>query len=139
MESPSWNFRDLALATAVVVALPAAAFAQWSMEGQWSGIGREQPVRPGINPEYPIRVTFSGGTGRIDYPATSSTPACGGNLLRISGSDTYAIFREQITYGNCLDGGEVTLSLAQNGLSFTWRGADNIGTFITLTAVLYRY
>jgi hypothetical protein len=54
----------------------------------------------------------------------------------VSGDHTQVRFREQITYGNCLDGGEVTLRFVHGALSFTWHGRDNVGTFITVVAEL---
>jgi hypothetical protein len=129
------NLRGLGLSVGILLALPVAAFAQWGFEGRWYGIGHEHPTRPGVETDYPISISLYGPDGSIDYPSLR----CSGTLRRISGGDPSLVrFQEHITSGDCVRGGEITLTMVQGTLSFTWHGRDDEGTFITVVAVLNR-
>jgi len=101
-----------------LLALAVSAFAQSSMDGRWHGWGSERPLRAGIPARYPACIALDDAHGTIDYPSFQ----CGGSPTKISVDQTKAIFRERITYGACIDGGEVTLDIVKEKLSLVWLG-----------------
>ena len=92
----------------------------WSGSGHQSGGNRESE-------DYPVVMTIGQGGGSIDYPSLS----CGGSLTELSASGTSAQFQEHITYGNCVDGGSITVNLVNGRLAWTWMGSG-----ISVIAVL---
>jgi hypothetical protein len=100
-----------------------------SLKGTWRGSGHS--VVQGT--DYPIVMTINGTEGEIDYP----TLHCGGTLTRISGDGTSAQYREHITYGDCIDGGNISVNLVRGRMAWTWSGQDS-GKQYTVIAVLER-
>jgi hypothetical protein len=101
-----------------LLAFSIAALAQSTIEGRWHGLGAQRSIPAGFDLEYTVCIALDGESGTIDYPSL----ACGGSLTRLSRDQTGTVFRERITYGNCVDGGEVTVDLVKDKLSFTWLG-----------------
>lgn len=91
--------------------------------GTWNGVGT-QSDQPG---EWTIEAIIVGGPaeqiGTISYPSLE----CGGVLLFRGVRDGALEALEDITYGNCVDQGIVTLTPAANGgLRYHWQveGSD---------------
>jgi hypothetical protein len=103
-----------------------------SLVGTWQGVGHQTPAGK-TGSDYPVVMNIGGNGGSIDYPSLK----CGGSLTRLSGSATSAQYREHITYGNCLDGGTVSVNLFQGRLSWTWTGQQG-GINYNVIAVLER-
>ena len=99
-----------------------------SLIGTWSGSGHQS----GGNTEsmdYSVVMRIAQDGGSIDYPSLS----CGGSLTQLSSSGTSAQFQEHITYGDCVDGGAITVNLVNGKLAWTW-----VGSGINVIAVLER-
>jgi len=90
-----------------------------SINGKWSGAGHQSPVGASGLANYLIVMTINGNGGSTDYPALR----CGGIVTRIGGSESSAMFREHITYGECIDGGIITVHLRNEELAWTWVGS----------------
>ena len=103
-----------------------------SLNGTWRGTGHQTPAAASGS-DYPVVMTISAGGGSIDYPSLN----CGGSLTRLSGGGTSAQFRENITYGRCIDGGTISVNLVNGRLAWTWTGASQ-GKQYTVIAVLER-
>ena len=100
-----------------------------SLAGTWSGSGHQSGG--GLpSSDYPVVMTIDQSGASINYPSLQ----CGGPLVELSNSGTAANYREQITYGKCLDGGIISVNLAGNKLSWNWSGAGGV----TVVAVLER-
>jgi hypothetical protein len=91
--------------------------------GTWNGIGSQSDM-PG---EWTIEAIIIGGpveqVGTISYPSLE----CGGVLLLSGVRDGALEVREDITYGDCVDQGTITLTPTGEGrLRFDWRveGSD---------------
>ena len=94
--------------------------------GTWNGIG-SQSDQPG---EWTIEAIIVGGpaeqVGTIRYPSLE----CGGVLLFRGVRNGALQMLEDITYGNCVDQGLITLTpTADGGLRYDWnpQGSDVIG------------
>ena len=87
-----------------------------SLTGTWRGSGHQSGGAT-LSMDYPIVMYISQGGGSIEYPSLS----CGGSLTELSNSGTSAQFQEYITYGDCLDGGSITVNLV-NGKLVGWVG-----------------
>jgi hypothetical protein len=103
-----------------------------SLVGTWRGVGHQSPAPKG-GADYPIVMVIGGNGGSIEYPSLR----CGGSLARLSGAATSAQFREQITHGNCINGGTVSVNLFRGRLSWTWIGQAS-GKQYSVIAVLER-
>jgi hypothetical protein len=79
--------------------------------------------------DYSVVMRIAQDGGSIDYPSLS----CGGSLTQLSSSGTSAQFQEHITYGDCVDGGAITVNLVNGKLAWTWFGSG-----INVIAVLER-
>src|SRR5215467_14837067 len=90
-----------------------------SINGKWSGAGHQTPVGASGLANYLIVMTINGNGGSTDYPALR----CGGIVTRIGGSESSPMFREHITYGECTDGGIITVHLRNGELAWTWVGS----------------
>lgn len=100
-----------------------------SLAGSWSGSGHQ--TGGGLpSSDYPVVMTIAQAGGSIDYPSLG----CGGSLVELANSGTSAKFREQITYGKCLDGGMISVNMVGNRLAWTWTGTGDL----TVIAVLER-
>ncbi|MGH6735545.1 MAG: hypothetical protein ACRECX_05635 [Methyloceanibacter sp.] len=99
-----------------------------SLAGTWSGSGH-QTGGGAPRQNYPVVMTINSGGGTIDYPSLK----CGGSLMELSNSGTSAEYRERITYGNCIDGGTISVSFADGKLHWVWTGSG-----IGVTAMLER-
>ena len=90
--------------------------------GTWTGTGT-QSYQPGV--EWTIEATIAGGAaeqvGTIHYPSVE----CGGVLLLRSAGANWLEVREDITYGDCVDQGILTLTpMADGQLRYEWRVED---------------
>jgi hypothetical protein len=99
-----------------------------SLAGTWSGSGH-QSGGSGPSEDYPVVMHITQGGATIDYPSLS----CGGSLTLLSNSGTSAQFHEHITYGNCVDGGAISVDLVNGKLAWTWTGSN-----VSVIAVLDR-
>ena len=104
-----------------------------TIEGTWHGTVHQSPA--GESSNYPVVMVISAGGGSIDYP----TLGCGGSLTRLSGGNTSAQFRENITHGGdrCINGGTISVNLSQGSLSWSYRGQQEGQTY-TGSAMLER-
>jgi hypothetical protein len=100
-----------------------------SLAGTWSGSGH-QSGGGFESSDYPVVMTIDQSGASIDYPSLK----CGGSLVELANSGTSAKYREQITYGKCLDGGMISVTLAGNRLAWNWSGSGGV----TVTALLER-
>ena len=120
--------RTLVLA-ALLIAAP--AHAQTTLSGAWHGIGFQVgPAGPQMSWDVVLHVRADI-ESRIEYPSL----ACKGVLHELRRSATEIEFREEITEGDCFDGGLVTARLDSGRVFWFWR-KPGIGT--DATAVLYR-
>jgi hypothetical protein len=99
-----------------------------SLAGTWSGSGH-QSGGSGPSEDYPVVMHITQGGATIDYPSLS----WGGSLTLLSNSGTSAQFHEHITYGNCVDGGAISVDLVNGKLAWTWTGSN-----VSVIAVLDR-
>lgn len=99
--------------------------------GSWSGSGHQSPA--GSSSDYPVSMSLNESGGSIDYPSLG----CGGTLSLVSGNELASEYTEHITYGNCIDGGAVTVRLENNVVAWTWLGSDNNQQY-SVIAVLSR-
>lgn len=102
------------------------------LAGTWGGTGRQTPAGPSGS-DYPVVMTIGSGGGKIDYPSLG----CGGSLSLVSGNPTSAQYRENITYGKCINGGAVSVNLFRGRLSWSWSGS-HAGKQYNVIAVLER-
>jgi len=87
--------------------------------GVWRGSGTQ------VNPmaSWTALLTYTGGAvgtvvGSIAYPSVQ----CGGQLTLTSVNSASLVLRERITYGPCIDNGDLTLRLTSGtSLAFDWR------------------
>lgn len=114
-----------------VAGVPSAAAAQ-SLVGDWEGSGHQTPAGPS-GADYAIIMTIGDDGGSILYPSLE----CGGVLTRVSGDDTSAEYSEAITFGGCMDGGTIAVSLTQGRLTWRWTKED-AGQQYLVTGVLDR-
>lgn len=103
-----------------------------SLAGTWRGVGHQSPAGKS-GADYPVVMTIGANGASIDYPSLR----CGGSLTRLSGGGTTAQYREHISYGNCLNGGLVTVNLVRGKLSWSWSGRQG-ATQYSVIAVLER-
>ena len=113
------RFANFVFAPVVAVAASHALAAD-PLVGVWEGRGTQNP--PGRDPSWSIVMTINAKDGAIQYPSLS----CGGTLTQLARDGNSAQFRETITYGRdrCIDGGTITVSVANGSLSWTWRGVS---------------
>ena len=100
-----------------------------SLAGTWSGVGHQSGGGLPAS-DYPVLMTVAEVGGTIDYPSLG----CGGSLVELANSGTSAKYREQITYGKCLDGGMISVNLIGGKLAWTWTGLGDVN----VTALLER-
>lgn len=121
------TMRSVAVAASAVLALSGCALGMGSSGqegvpasfiGTWNGQGTQ------INPdgEWTIEAVIVGGpvrqVGTISYPSLN----CGGVLLLRSAGANWLEVGEDITYGDCEDGGVITFTpKADGGLRYEWR------------------
>lgn len=97
-----------------------APAAQRAFVGVWKGMGT-QSDRP--DSSWLITTAITGGqpgavVGIIAYPSL----ACGGELVLQDATADSLVVRERITFGECIDGGIITLSWRSPGyLDYHWR------------------
>jgi hypothetical protein len=105
-----------------------------TLDGTWRGTVHQSPAGEDAS-DYPVVMVITTSGGSIDYP----TLGCGGSLRRLSGGNTSAQFRENITRGadKCVNGGIISVNLSQGRLSWTYRGQQGGNTY-TGNAVLER-
>lgn len=116
-----------AIAAAVLLAACAPAMqsatapaAQRSFVGVWTGMGT-QSDQP--DSSWSISAAITGGqpgavVGTIAYPSLT----CGGDLVLQTATADSLVVRERITFGDCLDGGTITLGWRPPGyLHYRWR------------------
>lgn len=110
----------LLAACASAVQSPTTPAAQRAFVGVWQGMGiqSDQP-----DTSWSITAAITGGqpgavVGTIAYPSLT----CGGDLVLQSGTADSLVVRERITFGDCLDGGTITLGWRSPGyLDYRWR------------------
>lgn len=118
------------LIAALLIAAPAHAQTT-GLGGAWHGVGFQVgPTGPQMSWDVVLHVRDDR-TSRIEYP----TLACRGVLHELRRSASEIEFREEITEGDCFDGGLVTARLEAGRIFWFWRKA---GVASDATAVLYR-
>ena len=101
--------------TAVRAAIPRDFLGTWKGQGSQSDPPGEWTIAIAITDGRPGTIV-----GMIAYPSE----ICGGDLvLRSSGSERLEL-TEDITYGNCIDDGIITLTLGDGGLRYEWRHSE---------------
>ncbi len=98
------------------------------LAGTWRGFGH-QSGGDTVSMDYLVVMYIGQAGGSIEYPSLN----CGGSLTQISNGGTTAQFQEHITYGDCVDGGAITVNLVNGKLAWTW-----VGSGINVIAVLER-
>jgi hypothetical protein len=111
-----------------IAAAPAPAHAQVS--GEWRGIGL-QVDRQGAQSSWTISMRIDDAASRIDYPSLG----CKGVLHEVRRSSGEIEFREEITTGDCIDGGRLLVRLMDGRLWWYWH--DRLER-ADASAVLYR-
>ncbi len=86
--------------------------------GTWRGLGHQ--TGGGAARSYPVVMRIAPYGGDIDYPSLR----CGGSLTQLSADGDVAQFQERITYGNCIDGGTIDVTLREGKLDWKWSGVD---------------
>ena len=98
-----------------------------SLAGTWSGLGHQSGG--GLpSSDYPIVMYITRGGGSIEYPSLN----CGGTLTELSQSGASAELQENITYGNCVDGGTISVNLVNGKLAWTWTKPGGISVIAVL-------
>ncbi len=122
--------RTLLLAAALLIIAPAHAQTA-TLSGAWRGIGFQVgPAGAQMSWDVILHV-HADMTSRIEYP----TLACRGVLHELRRSAAEIEFREEITEGDCFDGGLITARLESGRVFWFWRKP---GIATDATAVLYR-
>lgn len=124
--------RALLLMTCLALATPALAQAQskHAMAGDWHGTGLQ--VGPeDVQSTWTIQLSITAaGTAEIAYPSFG----CRSALHRVTASPNEVVFREEITQGNCIDGGHIAVIPKNGRLFWFWTSP---GTPADASAVLY--
>lgn len=122
-----------AIAALILLLFSASAGAQEveSINGAWSGNGRQTPISAAGLAHHAIAMTISGNGGTVGYPDMH----CGGMIERVGDGGTSGTFREHITYGadKCADGGTITVHVHDGQLDWAWSGSSKDGVVAVLT------
>ena len=119
--------RTLLILALIAVAAPAHA----QMAGDWRGVGL-QVGREGAQSSWTISMRVSGdGLSRIEYPSLS----CKATLHEVRRLPAEIEFREEITTGDCIDGGRLVVRPMDGRLWWYWHDAEGRAD---ASAVLYR-
>jgi hypothetical protein len=103
--------------------------AQDPINGKWTGAGHQTPAGDSGLANYLIVMTINGSSGSIEYPVLH----CGGTMTRIGDGQNPAMFREHITYGQCIDGGIITVKLRNGELAWSWVGPSGGNVLAVMT------
>jgi hypothetical protein len=124
--------RALLLMSCLALAMSAPAQAQRShaIAGDWHGTGLQ--VGPeGVQSSWTIQLSITAaGAAEIAYPQLG----CKSVLHRVTAAPNETVFREEITQGDCIDGGHISV-MAKNGRLFWFWTSP--GTPADASAVLY--
>ena len=110
----------LLAACAPAVQSATAPAAQRAFVGVWTGMGTQSDDP---DSSWSITAAITGGqpgavVGTIAYPSLT----CGGDLVLQNATADSLVVRERITFGDCLDGGIITLGWRSPGyLDYRWR------------------
>lgn len=119
--------RTLLMLALISVAAPAHA----QTSGDWRGVGL-QVGREGAQSSWTISMRVSAnGVAHIDYPSLG----CKATLHEIRRLPTEIEFREEITGGDCIDGGRLVVRPMDGRLWWYWHDAEGRAD---ASAVLYR-
>ncbi len=102
--------------TVLVLAAGQAGAQSTPPTGSWAGVGKE--FRKGnVYATYRVELRLNGRAGgTVRYPRYK----CGGRLRYISYRVRAYRYRETITYGNCMTGGDIAITPKGNRLSWLW-------------------
>lgn len=114
---------------ALALAFIPAARAQDTISGAWSGLGLQ--TEPAETWTISLSLGADGG-GRIDYPSLQ----CGGVLTFEGVRGPVSLYRERITYGDCVDNGLVGVYPHAGRLMWFWSGEDTLYPGMAASAVL---
>ncbi|RYG36938.1 MAG: hypothetical protein EON93_04395 [Burkholderiales bacterium] len=121
--------RMLVLALLALAAPAVAQPGQKLAAGDWHGTGLQ--VNPGgIQSTWTIDMSINTQRSMINYPSLG----CTGVLHRVSSTPTQIVFREQITEGDCIDNGRITVTLENGRIFWFW---TKPGLDADASAVLY--
>lgn len=119
--------RTLLILACIGVAAPADA----QSPGDWRGVGL-QVDRHGVQSSWTISMRMgAGGSSRIDYPSLG----CKAMLHEVRRASGEIEFREEITEGDCIDGGRLVVRPMDGRLWWYWHDAQGRAD---ASAVLYR-
>jgi len=121
------------LAAAIALAAPASAQTGHAkmIGGSWTGIGYQVgPTGPQMSWTLSLDIR-AGAESQIDYPSLG----CKATLHELKRGGDEITFREQITEGDCIDGGRITARLVDNRVFWFWSKPD---AGADASAVLYR-
>ena len=113
----------------VLACIGGAAPAHAQLAGDWRGVGL-QVDRIGAQSSWTIAMRV-GGASRIDYPSLG----CRATLHEVRRSGSEIEFREEITEGDCIDGGRLVVRSMDGRLWWYWHDAAGRAD---ASAVLYR-
>ncbi|HOY78245.1 MAG TPA: hypothetical protein PLN33_10595 [Hyphomonadaceae bacterium] len=120
----------LLILAAFLLATPAIAQpGQKAITGEWQGTGL-QVDRGGVQSTWTIELSIRNGQSAISYPSLD----CKGVLHRVTTTPTRIAFREEITDGNCIDGGQISATFENGRLFWFW---TKPGLDVDASAVLY--
>ncbi len=94
-----------------------ASSATNSFQGIWEGQGYQYDIEE----SWTIKLAIVGGQYKIDYPSLQ----CGGVLTLWNATANKMEFREKITYGPCVDNGDIIITkTGANMANFAWYDRD---------------
>lgn len=121
--------RTLLLAAFLLTAPAVAQPSQSLPQGDWHGTGLQ--VGPdGVQSTWTIDLSLTGKQSEISYPSL----ACKGVLHRVTSSPGRVTFREEITEGDCINAGRISVTFENGRVFWFW---TKPGLNADASAVLY--
>jgi len=114
----------------VAEATPLTEQAADALPPEFTGVWEGQGVQTNPDVEWPVTITFTGGgVGEVVASVAYPSYECTGELtLEAVEADTITL-TEDITVGECSDGGTIVLSLLSDGaIAFSWSSVDGSST-----------
>lgn len=111
--------RTILIAAFLLTAPAMAQPGQSIITGDWYGTGLQ--VGPeGVQSTWTIELSIKGNRSEISYPSL----ACKSVLHRIASKPDQITYREEITEGDCIDGGSISATLENGRVFWFWTKPD---------------